>query len=422
MTVGAVVPAAGRGTRFGSSRSKLFVTIAGQSVLRRSVRALAEHEMVTDVVVAASRHDLGDVARELAGLPKIADIVEGGATRCESVLAGLRALPARADTVLVHDAARPALSRAVIEAVVAGVARWGAAVPGVAVSDTVKRTSPSGLVEETVPRDGLWLVQTPQGARRELLESAYGMLSGMADPPTDEAGILERSGHTVGIVQGDPNNIKLTTAADLVRLESVIRAGDGTAAPEEAGSQSTSPTDAGQTEPMPRRERDDRPPFRTGIGYDVHRLEAGVPLWLGGVRISHSHGLIGHSDADVVLHAVCDALLGAVGAEDIGTLFPNTDERNKGRASREFVEAAASVVRAAGYEIGSIDIAIQAERPRIGPYRDAMRREIAAAAAVSADRIGIKATTNERLGYVGRGEGIGCWAVASVYQASRFLS
>ena len=419
MTVGAVVPAAGQGTRYGNSGSKLFLTIPGETELRRSVRVLTEHPTVTDVVVVAARAEIDRVERELAGLAKLGPIVEGGATRCESVRAGLRRLPECTDMVLVHDAARPALTPAVIDAVIAGAARWGAAVPGVAVSDTVKRTTEVGIVQETVSRERLWLVQTPQGVRRELLETAYARLDPTSEPPTDEAGLLERIGQPVAVVAGDPNNLKLTTSADLTRLTSVllanavpggVSAGPGLErAPHVEADEERKPADDGRG----------GPPLRTGIGYDVHRLEPGMPLWLGGVLIPHSHGLVGHSDADVVMHAVCDALLGAVGSEDIGTLFPNTDERNRGRASREFVAEAASVVRSAGYAIANIDVAIQAERPRIGPYRDVMRREIASAAGLAVDRIGIKATTNERLGFVGREEGIACWAVAAVYRVRR---
>ncbi len=402
MTVGAVVPAAGRGTRYARSESKLFTRIGGRSVLRRSVESLDAHEGVADVVVVAAGNELDLVERELAGVAKVAGIVVGGPTRCDSVRAGLNALPERVDTVLVHDAARPAVTPAVIDAVIAGVVRWGAAIPGVPVADTVKRTDADGLIQETVLRERLWLVQTPQGARRSILESAYRSLDPAAEPPTDEAGLLERAGFPVAVVEGDPENVKLTTVADLNRLEGAL------AAHERIG-----------PDGMGRDGGDGIPPYRTGFGYDVHRLAEGVPLWLGGVRVPHSHGLIGHSDADVVMHAVCDALLGSVGAPDIGTWFPNTDECNRGRASREFVAQAASVVRREGYEIGNIDIAIQAERPRIGPYREAMRQAIAAAAAIPVGRIGLKATTNERLGFVGREEGIGCWAVASVYRTAQ---
>jgi 2-C-methyl-D-erythritol 4-phosphate cytidylyltransferase/2-C-methyl-D-erythritol 2,4-cyclodiphosphate synthase len=392
MTVGAIVPAAGSGTRFGSSHSKLNVSIAGRTVLQWSVHALSQHPAIRDIVVVVRADESDAVRAALSGEPRVTAVVEGGPTRCASVRRGLEAMREDVDVVLVHDAARPALAAGTVDAVLDGVRRWGAAVPGVPVSDTVKRTDAEGVVTETVSRDSLYAVQTPQGALRSALESAYRRLADGDEPPTDEAGLLERSGMRVGVVPGDPNNVKLTSREDLPRLEQILE----------------SRTDGSS--------RTDEPMWRTGIGYDVHRLVLGLPLWLGGVQIQHSHGLAGHSDADVVMHAVCDALLGAVGAPDIGTLFPNSDARNRGRASREFVEAAAAQVRAHGYEIGNIDIAVQAEQPKLAPHREAMRCEIARAAGIGEDRIGLKATTNEGLGYVGRGEGIGCWAVAGVYR------
>ncbi|NLI01680.1 MAG: 2-C-methyl-D-erythritol 4-phosphate cytidylyltransferase [Chthonomonadales bacterium] len=409
MRVGAIVPAAGSGTRFGSGQPKLLVTVAGRTALEWSVNALAEHPRI-DVIVIVAGAQVWDAASTAWGShPKVAAVVAGGPTRCDSVEAGLRALPPDVDVVLVHDAARPAVDADTIAAVLDGVARVGAAVPGVPVADTMKRTADDGLVNETVSREGLWAVQTPQGARREALEAAYAMRrenpSGRlpASDLTDEAGLLENAGIPVAVVPGDPDNIKLTTAADAARLATILEGRTRT-----PGSRSET------SEPMRAPDGSVLPCVRTGIGYDVHRLVEGRPLWLGGVQIPHARGLEGHSDADVVMHAVCDALLGAVGESDIGVLFPNTDPRNRNRPSREFVAEAARRVREKGYEISNIDVALQAEMPRIGPHREAMLAALADAAGISTTRIGLKATTNEGLGYVGRHEGIGCYAVATV--------
>jgi len=437
------VPAAGSGTRFGNRSSKLQVVIEGRTALQWSVGALADHPAVGCIVVAAPPAEIGATRAALLDAPTepraatertsptVAPasrrhsteilVVAGGDTRCASVECCLRALPADVDVVLVHDAARPAVSQATISAVLEGVARWGAAVPGVPVADTLKRVGGDGLVTDTVSRDALWAVQTPQGAERRLLEEAYRLVGGAADSPTDEAGLLQRAGFTVGVVTGDPGNAKLTVPSDVESLRRTLadrRAG---------GWPETAPVEV-----------------RTGIGYDVHRLAPGLPLRLGGVEIPHSHGLVGHSDADVMMHAVCDAVLGAIGEADIGVLFPDSDERNRGRCSRDFVAEAASRVTAKRSRVINVDVTLLAEAPRIGRYRERMREAIADALGIRPDRVGVKATTNEGLGFVGRGEaiadalgirpdrvgvkattneglgfvgrgeGIGCWAVASV--------
>jgi 2-C-methyl-D-erythritol 4-phosphate cytidylyltransferase/2-C-methyl-D-erythritol 2,4-cyclodiphosphate synthase len=394
MKVGAVVPAAGSGTRFGSRESKLLVRIGGRTVLEWAVGALASHPAVAEIVVVAPPAALAETHRAVGGIRGVVAVVAGGATRAESVRAGLGELSNDIDVVLVHDAARPALSQGTVDAVLAGVARWGAAVPGVPVADTVKRVGPDGLVTDTVPRDALRTVQTPQGARRDWLERAYTSLDPAEGAPTDESALLERAGFAVAVVAGDPDNIKVTVPDDVGRLRRVL--------PER--------TDGARFVP---------PTVRTGIGYDVHPLAAGRSLWLGGVEIPCSHGLSGHSDADVVMHAVCDAVLGAAGEGDIGMLFPDTDEANRNRRSCEFVREAGRLVRDCGYEIANVDVSLQAEAPRIGPYRSRMRAAIAGALGLAEAQVGLKATTCEGMGYVGRREGMACMAVATLVVAAR---
>lgn len=388
MRTAAIVPAAGRGSRFGSSDNKVWADLCGRPVLEWSVSAIAAHPAILGVVLVAAAGDRARAEALAARVPRVLTVVTGGATRAESVQAGLRALPDTTDIVLVHDGARPLVSRATISHVLEGVIEHGAAVPGLPVADTVKRVSGDGVVVENVSREGLWSVQTPQGALRELLERAYSEAFEADAPPTDEAGLLERSGVPVHVVLGDPDNVKITVPEDLERAAAALRqrgsANDGSRA------------------------------CRTGFGYDAHRLEEGRELWLGGVRIEHDRGLVGHSDADVVLHAVCDALLGAVAGGDIGVLFPDSDPRNRGRRSSEFVVEAAARAREAGWSVSNIDVTLVAEEPRIGPYRLAMREAIAAAVGVDTDKVSVKATTNEGMGCVGRGEGLACWAVAAL--------
>jgi len=288
--------------------------------------------------------------------------------------------------VLVHDAARPLVSQALITRVVEAVQRHGSAVPGLPVSDTLKRVGPDGKVESTVSREGLWAVQTPQGAVRSLLATAYERLGPAVAACTDEAAVLEAAGFAVWVVPGEEANIKVTVPADLERAAREL-------APER------------------------RRAVRTGFGFDVHAFAEDRPLWLGGVLVPHSRGLAGHSDADVVLHALCDALLGAAALGDIGALFPDTDPAHKNRSSREFVREVRERLASAGWSVANVDVALAAEAPRVGPHRAQMAAAIAQDLGITTEQVSIKATTTERMGFVGRGEGIACWAVATLQQA-----
>jgi 2-C-methyl-D-erythritol 4-phosphate cytidylyltransferase/2-C-methyl-D-erythritol 2,4-cyclodiphosphate synthase len=332
------------------------------------------------------------------------------------VAAGFRAASPRAEVILVHDAARAFVTRGVIERTVAAAARHGAAVAAVAARDTVKqaRGGPEGpVITVTLPRDEIFLAQTPQGFRREVLEAAVALGDAGVDA-TDEARLAELAGFSVTLVQGDPRNLKVTTEEDL-HLALARSSLEGTPAGHEAaalvGPESPGPFASGAAsrgEPMHGTEAG----FRVGHGYDSHRLVDGRPLILGGVRIPFEKGLAGHSDADAVAHAVTDAVLGAAALGDIGQLFPDSDARWKDADSLVLLAQAVDHVRARGFGVWNVDVTIVAERPRVGPYREAMRAKLARALGTQVAAVSVKGKTNEGLDAVGRGEGIVVHAVA----------
>lgn len=382
--VGVVIPAAGQGSRFGSAENKIFVHLAGRMVLEHTLSAFENHPEITWIVIASSKRDIDRIKDVATAYSKVLDVVEGGESRQESVGRALLALPAHCDIALVHDAARPLISQRLISDVIDSIRAEGTAVPGTPIRDTVKRAE-DGAIVETVSRDGLFAVQTPQGARIEMLRQSFRILGDRIREMTDEACMLEAMGYPVHIVRGDESNIKLTVPEDIPRMEFYLM---------------TSPTAF--------------PVYRTGMGYDVHPYIENRELWLGGVHIPHTHGLKGHSDADAALHALCDALLGGACLGDIGALFPDTDPAHKDRRSMEFVEETVSLLKRNGWEIENVDLTILAEAPKIGPWRQLMCERIAKGLQVEVDRINIKATTSEKMGFVGRREGIACWAVATI--------
>jgi 2-C-methyl-D-erythritol 4-phosphate cytidylyltransferase/2-C-methyl-D-erythritol 2,4-cyclodiphosphate synthase len=386
-----VVPAAGRGSRFGSAENKIWAELAGRPVLAWALAPFQDHPEIKEIVIAGAEEELDRLRDAAAAFPKVSAVVRGGATRPESVGLGLAAMSGTCDIILVHDAARPCVTTETISRVIDASRACGAAVPGLPVSDTVKRAGNDGLILETVPRAGLWTVQTPQGARLERLKAAYDRLGPGVAQYTDEASVLEAAGFPVHVVEGDPDNLKVTLPGDLERARAVLGARAGTG--ESGGSGMT---------------------VRTGFGYDVHAFADGRPLWLGGMNIPHERGLAGHSDADVLLHAVCDALLGAASLGDIGVLFPDTDPRHKDRASMEFVHEVRRRLAEAGWRIENVDIALLAEEPRIGPYRPEMTAVLADGLGIAPTQVNLKATTSEKMGFVGRREGIACWAVATI--------
>jgi 2-C-methyl-D-erythritol 4-phosphate cytidylyltransferase/2-C-methyl-D-erythritol 2,4-cyclodiphosphate synthase len=382
-TVTAIVAAAGRGRRFGAEYNKVLASLAGRTVLHWSLRTLQRSGAVDAAVVVTGAGDLDAVRAIAADFPFVHAVVEGGAERYDSVLAALSALPAGTEWVAVHDGARPLASPELVAAVVAAAREHGAALPATAVSDTVKRSADGVETTETVDRRGLFAVQTPQVFRRDLLVAAYDRAAADGAAATDDAGYVERLGHAIRLVPGERANLKITLPEDLRMAEALLNP---------------------------------HPITRTGFGYDVHRLVAGRPLVLGGVELTHPAGLglDGHSDADVLLHAVMDALLGAAALGDIGALFPNTDEQYRGASSLTLLREVARRVRAAGWEPVHVDAMLLAERPRIRPHVDTMRARIAAALGVAVDAVSVKATTNETLGFEGREEGIAAHAVATL--------
>jgi 2-C-methyl-D-erythritol 4-phosphate cytidylyltransferase/2-C-methyl-D-erythritol 2,4-cyclodiphosphate synthase len=379
--VSAIVVAGGRSVRFGGAVPKQFLDLGGEPVLLRSLRAVASRPGVDDAVVVLPEEETGGpLAARLRDEATVRAVVAGGETRARSVAAGLAACGG-SEFVLVHDAARPAVPPEVVDAVLRATLERGAAVPAMPVRETVKEDDGTGFVRRTVDRERLRLAQTPQGSRADWLREALARAFADGVEPTDEAQALERIGRPVALVAGDRRNVKITTVEDL----DAMRAGAG-------------------SEPFPR--------FRVGTGFDVHRFEPGRRLVLGGVEFPGETGLLGHSDADVVLHAAMDALLGAASLDDIGALFPPGDPSFAGADSRRLAAEVASRVRARGFEIVNLDLTLLGERPRIRPAAASMRAAIGDAFGIPADRVGLKATTLEGIGGLGRGEGLACQAVA----------
>ena len=377
MTFSAVIVAAGEGLRAGPGAPKVWRTLGGKPVLRWSVEAmLSAGARQVVAVVAPERVDQADEAlRGLAGWTAVA----GRVTRAGSVQAGLAAIAGdRSQPVLVHDAARPFVTRAHVERLIAGLADADGAIPALPVPDTLKRGD--GRIEATVSRAGLWRAQTPQAFRLDRLEAAYDAWP-PGPEPTDDASVMEHAGGRVAMVAGDPMLMKLTYPEDFAMAEQLC------------GGQRV---------------------MRIGQGIDAHRFGPGDAVWLCGVRIPHNHGLIGHSDADCGLHALTDAVLGAIAEGDIGQHFPPSDARWKGASSDQFLSHAVALVAERGGRILNIDVTVICERPKVGPYRDAMRTRIAELAGLSVDRVSVKATTTEGMGFTGREEGLMAQAVVMV--------
>ncbi|HMD36508.1 MAG TPA: 2-C-methyl-D-erythritol 4-phosphate cytidylyltransferase [Vicinamibacterales bacterium] len=382
MFVSVIVAAGGSGTRLGAGAPKQLLDIGGRSMLARTVGTFDAHPRVSEIVVVLPSASLG------ATIPstKPVHIVAGGRRRQDSVANGFAKVSREAEVVLVHDAARPFVSAALIDRAIDAAAIHGAVIPALDVKDTVKRVKPDRadradrLIVETLPRESIVLAQTPQAFRRQVLADAIA--AGRPDiDATDEAMLAERAGHPVYVVGGDPQNVKITTQddLDLARRQS---------APARTG--------------------------RAGTGYDLHLLVAGRPLILGGVTVPSPKGAIGHSDADVVCHSVIDAVLGALGLGDIGRHFPDTDPEWKGASSIDLLKRAITLVRDAGYAVGNVDVTVILEKPKIKDHIEAMRANIAAALGVDASRVSVKGKTNEGVDAVGRGEAIAAHAVALV--------
>lgn len=390
MTVHALIVAAGRGTRAGPGGPKQYRSLGGTPVLRRTVEALLAAPGVDRVRVAIHPDDAEAYSTATEGLPLDAPVL-GGATRQESVLRGLEAIAAAAspeDLVLIHDAARPFVSPAVISGVIAGLAEYPGACPALPPADTIRRVSASTdalLAGETLERDALVRAQTPQGFRLGPILAAHRAAAGRA--LTDDVAVAQAAGLAVLLTPGDEANVKLTVAEDLVRAEALLGA---------------------------RRGKDMTLDIRVGAGFDVHAFGEGDHVTLCGVRIPHPRGLSGHSDADVGMHALTDAIFGALAEGDIGTWFPPSDPQWKGAASEIFLAKAVERVAARGGRLTHADVTLICERPKIGPHAEAMRAELARILGVEIGRVSVKATTTERLGFPGREEGIAAQAAATV--------
>jgi 2-C-methyl-D-erythritol 4-phosphate cytidylyltransferase / 2-C-methyl-D-erythritol 2,4-cyclodiphosphate synthase len=382
--VAAVVVAAGRGQRAGGDVPKQYRALAGTPTIRPTLSAFSGHPQIDLVQPVIHPADEAMFRVASGGLNKLLEPVAGGATRQNSVQAGLQALLARApELVLIHDAARPFLSDALITRAIEAGREHGAAVPGIAIPDTVKGIDAAGMVSETLDRSRLRAVQTPQAFAFALIADAHRRAAAAGrDDFTDDAALAEWAGHRVRVFEGEAGNVKLTTNEDFARAEARRAAALGD--------------------------------LRTGNGFDVHAFVDGDHVMLGGVRIPHTRGVTGHSDADVALHALVDAILGALAEGDIGQHFSPSDPQWRGVSSDRFLSFACERVRARGGMIGNLDLTIVCESPRVSPHRDAMRARIAEIAGISADRVAVKATTSEKLGFTGRGEGIFAAATATV--------
>lgn len=386
-SIAVIVVAAGRGERAtasGDASPKQYRLLAGQPVLSRTISAFLDRRDVTWIVPVIN----ADHAERYAALglsdPRLLPPVNGGANRQASVLAGLTALsPKRPDLVLIQDAARPLVSDAVIGGVIDALSDAEAALPVVPVTDTIKRSVDGRTVATTEDRNTLFAAQTPQGFRFPQILSAHLRSGRMPREFTDDAAIAEWAGLTVALTPGSTTNIKITHPEDFARAERLL------------GEEKTMET-------------------RVGTGYDVHPFDVGSSVWLAGVEIPHTHKLKGHSDADVALHALTDAIYGALGEGDIGKHFPPSDPQWKGAASSIFLKHAAGLVAERGGRIVNLDITIVAEAPRVGPHVEAMKAAVASVCNISPRRVAVKATTNEELGFIGRREGIVAMASASV--------
>lgn len=374
MTTTALIVAAGKGERLGGGIPKQYRLLGGKPVLRWAVEALIRHPAIRSVRIVTGKGQQELAAAALEGLD-VGELIEGGEQRADSVRAGLHAIGG--DAVLIHDAARPFCPPDVVDRLIAPLEFFDGAAPILAVGDTVARAT--DRLVESVDRKDLVRVQTPQAFRLDALRHAYDSWSG--EPPTDETTVLRASGMQVAAVAGDPSLEKITTPEDFERAAQWLAS---------------------------------RMITRTGMGFDVHAFSGEGPVMLGGIAVPHARGLAGHSDADVVLHAITDALLGAGGLGDIGEHFPPSDPAWKGASSDRFLLHAVDLLLSRGAIIDSVDCTVVAEEPKVGPHRVAMRERIAGIMGISPDQVSIKATTTEGLGFTGRREGIAAQAIASI--------
>lgn len=385
-----IIVAAGRGNRMNSSMNKVFMPLGGQPILLHSVLAFSECARVNNLIVVAAANEVGCVEKMLTGAPEIKpwQVVLGGSERQYSILNALKVVPEETNVVLVHDGARPLVTQECIERVIHMAVIRKAAIAAVPVKDTIKKVDDSATVTGTLDRNALWSIQTPQGFDFAIVRQAYEQATKDHYLGTDDASLVERLGVPVNIVMGNYENLKVTTPEDLIVAEALLQENKK----------------KGEAKNM----------VRFGMGYDVHKLVEGRKLILGGVEVPYIYGLDGHSDADVLLHSIKDALLGAAALGDIGKHFPDTDMRYKGVSSILLLERVREIIGEHGYVVNNIDATIVAERPKLAPYISEMNSNIAAALQVEIGQVNVKATTTEGLGFAGEGAGMAAYAVASI--------
>jgi len=381
----AIIPAAGQGRRFGRTHNKVFAEAAGKPIIAHTLGVFQASAVIDDVILVCRREDLAECGRivQSFGLTKVSGVVEGGPNRQESVWNGLLRIRPEAEIVVIHDGARPLVTEQVITESVSAARLYGAAVVAEPVTDTIKSADADCFVSATLEREQLFAIQTPQSFRRELIVRAHEKARAERLVVTDDAALVERVGAPVRIVAGSRDNIKVTEPEDL----EYVRARLEGARPQAV---------------------------RCGFGCDIHRFGKNRRLVLGGVEFPGEEGLEGHSDADALLHAVCDALLGAAGAGDIGLLFPDSDPQYKGISSMTLLSRVAGILAEGGWKPLNVDVTLVAQKPRIAGFAEEMRCNISSVLHLSPNQVNIKATTAEGLGSIGRGKGIACYAVANV--------
>ncbi|WP_139492819.1 bifunctional 2-C-methyl-D-erythritol 4-phosphate cytidylyltransferase/2-C-methyl-D-erythritol 2,4-cyclodiphosphate synthase [Brevibacillus dissolubilis] len=382
---GVVIVAAGSGKRMGAGYNKIWLTLEDKPILEHTVQVFADHPEIGEVVLVISEQDLPDIEEWASTVPYDVKLALGGAERQDSVRSGLAALSPSCEYVLIHDAARPFITPAQISETIEKVREADAIIVAVPVKDTIKVVNPEGVVEATPRRESLWAVQTPQAFRLSLVIEAHARAMAAGLLGTDDASLVEWMGYPVTVVMGSYENIKITTPEDLVFGEEILR--------------------------KRKNKRSKVPMMRIGQGFDVHQLVEGRPLIIGGITIPYEKGLLGHSDADVLLHAITDAILGAIGEGDIGRHFPDTDPRFKDADSLKLLLHCWKMAKARGYELGNLDATIIAQAPKMAPHIISMQELISVALDADLSQVNIKATTTEKLGFTGRGEGIAAQAV-----------
>jgi 2-C-methyl-D-erythritol 4-phosphate cytidylyltransferase/2-C-methyl-D-erythritol 2,4-cyclodiphosphate synthase len=383
VSVGVIIVAAGRSERMAAAVPKPLLDLGGRTILQRSVSLFDRHPQVSEMVVVLPPEWVDGAASVVGATGRPCRYVAGGAERHDSVRAGFESLPAGVDVVLIHDAARPFADAALVDRVLDATRAVGAAVPAMPARDTVKRVDGTGHVAETIPRSSVWLAQTPQGFRRGVLERAMRAAHAPGALATDEAVLVEQSGHAVRVVEGSEDNVKITTPGDLAAARARV-----------AGAP------------------------RVGSGYDLHRLCEGRTLVLAGVVLPFERGPIGHSDGDVVCHALVDAMLGAAALGDIGGHFPNTDPAWKDAPGLDLLARAVGIVAQAGFAVANADVTVILERPRLAPHVAAIRAALAAVLGVEPGQVSVKGKTNEGVDATGRGEAIAAHAVAVLVAGS----